>query len=81
MLNGLILYHIITIIFTLYGDYLIKRFNLESKYPKLVKLKKKLSNYTLKISLTWIVLCLLPQIYVNSMIVGIKLYEFIFSNF
>ena len=66
LLNGLILSHTISIILILYGDHLIKRFNLEVKYPKLAKiiqLRRKLQEYYLKISLTWIIICVLPQIF------------------
>ena len=55
LLNGLILNYIISIIFVLYGDYLIKRFNLETRFPKLskfIQLRRKLQNFYLKISIT-----------------------------
>lgn len=84
LLNGLILSHTISIILNLYGDYLINRFNLETRYPKLerfILLKRKFSNYNLKISFIWIFLCILPQLYIYSFIIGYKLYEFIFSQF
>ena len=52
LLNGLVLNYVISIIFILYGDYLIKRFDLENKYPKLakfIKIRRQLQNYFLKI--------------------------------
>lgn len=84
LLNGLILSHTISIILNIYGDYLINRFNLETRYPKLerfILLKRKFSNYNLKISFIWIFLCIIPQLYIYSLIIGYKLYEFIFSQF
>lgn len=83
LLNGLILSHTISILLNLYGDYLINRFNLESRYPKLerfILLKRKFSNYNLKISFLWIFLCIFPQLYIYSLIIGSKLYELIFSQ-
>ena len=79
LLNGLIVNYTVNIIFILYGDYLIKKFNLESRYPKLCKfieLRRKLQNYYLKISNTWIFICVLPQIYLYSIIIFSKLSEF-----
>jgi len=55
LLNQLILGHVISIILILYGDYLIKRFNLENRLPKLAKfiqLRRKLQSYYLKLSFT-----------------------------
>ena len=52
LLNGLIVNYTITIILILYGEYLIKRFDLEVKYPKLAKfivIRRKLQNYYLKL--------------------------------
>lgn len=51
--NQLILSYTISIITILYGDYLIKRFELEKKYPKIAKiiqLRRKLQGYYLKIN-------------------------------
>ena len=55
LLNQLVLSYTISIIFILYGDYLINRFDLENKYPKIAKfiqLRRKLQGYYLKISFT-----------------------------
>lgn len=52
LLNSLVLSYVVSIILVLYGDYLIKRFDLENKYPKLAKfiqLRRKLQNYYLKV--------------------------------
>lgn len=54
LLNSLVLSHTISIILTLYGDYLINKFNLEHRYPRLAKLihlRRTLQAYYLKISL------------------------------
>ena len=81
LLNSLVLSYVVSIILVLYGDYLIKRFDLENKYPKLAKfiqLRRKLQNYYLKISFAGIFLALLPQFYVDIVILYSKLLE-IFS--
>lgn len=78
LLNQLILSHVISIILILYGDYLIKRFNLENKFPKLarfIQLRRKLQSYYLKLSFTWIILAILPQIFMYSSIILSKLIE------
>ena len=65
LLNGLALNYVFNIILVLYGDYLIKRFDLENKFPKLAKfiqLRRKLQTYYLKLCFTWIFICILPQI-------------------
>ena len=65
LLNGLALNYVFNIILVLYGDYLIKRFDLENRYPKLAKLiqlRRKLQQYYLKLCFTWIFICILPQI-------------------
>jgi hypothetical protein len=62
--NHLILTYTISIIVILYGDYLIERFDLVNKYPKIAKfihLRRKFQQYYLKISFIWIFLCVLPQ--------------------
>lgn len=57
--GNLILSSVITIIFSLYGEYLLNRFKLEEKYPKLahiINLRRKLQSYYLKLNLFWLVL-------------------------
>ena len=81
LFNSIILSNTINIILIIFGDYLIKRFDLENKYPKLAKfiqLRRKLQNYYLKISFAGIFLALLPQFYVDIVILYSKLLE-IFS--
>lgn len=78
LLNYLILSYTITIILILYGDFLIKRFDLDNKYPKLskfIQLRRKLQGYYLKFSFLWIFLCVLPQIFVNVSILLPKIIE------
>ena len=79
LLNSLILSYTINIIFILYGDYLIKNFNLESRYPKLskfIQLRRKLQSYYLKLSIIWIFFSVLPQIFIYGVIILPKLSEF-----
>jgi hypothetical protein len=67
LFNSLILSYTISIILVLYGDYLIKRFDLENKYPKLaklIKIRRQMQNYYLKVCFAWIFICLLPQFFI-----------------
>ena len=64
LLNSLVLSYVVSIILVLYGDYLIKRFDLEHKYPKLAKfieVRRKLQNYYLKICFVWIFIGIFPR--------------------
>lgn len=79
ILNHLILSYTISIILILYGDYLIKRFDLVNRYPKIVKLiqlRQKLQEYYLKIAFTWIFLCVLPQMAMYIYILMPKVVEY-----
>lgn len=79
LFNGLIVNYTISIIFILYGDYLINKFDLENRYPKLanfIQFRRKLQSYYLKISFFWIFICVLPQIAIYSLIIIPKLIEF-----
>jgi len=81
LLNQLILSYVITIIFILYGDYLIERFKLESKYPKLAKFiqfRRKFQSYYLKVSFAWIFVGLFPQIFMCIYILSDRLIEVFF---
>ena len=78
LLNSLILSHTLSIIITLYGDYLISRFDLVNRYPrlaKIIKLRKTLQAYYLKISFTWIILAVIPQMVVYIVILEPRLLE------
>jgi hypothetical protein len=69
--SDVILTSLITIIFILYGEYLIKRFDLENKYPKLskiIQLRRNLQKYSIFISLMWILLVVLTEIIVSLLI-------------
>nr|YP_010990997.1 hypothetical protein UYP79_mgp066 [Pappia fissilis]WOX61270.1 hypothetical protein [Pappia fissilis] len=80
LLNSLILNYLISIILVLYGDYLIKRFDLENKYPKLakfIKIRRQLQNYYLKVCFLWIFICIMPQICMYIFIIFPKIVEFI----
>lgn len=66
ILNSVIFVCIINICFSLFGEYLylIKRFLLESRYPKLSKLlllRKTFQNYYLKINLLLIILIIIGE--------------------
>lgn len=65
--NSVILNALISIVFILYGDFLIRYFNLENKYPKLAKFisfRRKLQNYAIKYNLFLIFICTLLQLFV-----------------
>lgn len=78
LLDSLILNATISIIFILYGDYLIKKFNLEIKYPKLanfIKLRKKLQKYSIVTNFILIFIGLIPQIFMCIFILLPKILE------
>ena len=82
LLNSLILNYTISIILILYGEYLIKRFNLEDRFPRLakfIKLRRTLQNYYLKICFVWIFIGILPQIFIYISILYPKLIELFIS--
>ena len=82
LLNSLILSYTISIILILYGDYLIKRFDLESRFPRLakfIKLRRTLQNYYLKICFVWIFMGILPQVFMYISILYPKLIELFIS--
>ena len=61
--SSLILWSIFTIIINMYGQYLLDRFNLESRFPKIaffIKYRKNLSKYSIMSSyLAIIIMCLI----------------------
>ena len=78
LLDSLILNATISIIFNLYGDYLIQKFNLEIKYPKLakfIKLRKKLQKYSIVTNFILIFIGLIPQIFMCIFILLPKILE------
>ena len=57
LFNYLIISSLIGIVYIFFGDYLIKRFNLETKYPKLAKivsLRRKFQRYYLILYISYI---------------------------
>lgn len=73
VMNGLILTSTVNIIFTLFGEYLINRFSLESRFPKLAKLialRRKFQSYYLKINFSIIIVDVLIQISVYLFILS-----------
>lgn len=63
--NSIILNCLISIIFIYYGEFLIKYFNLELKYPKLAKFiafRRSLQSYTVKFNLFLIFISVVPQL-------------------
>lgn len=68
VMNYLALNYTIHIIFIMYGDYLIIRFKLETKYPRLakwIKFRRTLQSYYLKICFGMLIFSILPQIIFN----------------
>jgi hypothetical protein len=69
--SEVILSAIISIVYIFYGEYLIKRFNIENRFPRLakvIKLRRKFQSYYLLISIGWIVTSVLIEIYFCLMI-------------
>lgn len=67
--NYMILTCVTSIATTLFGEYLIKRFNLEEKYPylnKIIKLRLKFQNFYLKSNIFFIICFCIGQIILNS---------------
>ena len=57
LLKGVILSSVFSLIFILYGDYLLKKYNIESRYPKLAKiiqLRRKFQRYYMILSILMI---------------------------
>nr|YP_009504988.1 hypothetical protein [Lyophyllum shimeji]AWW14107.1 hypothetical protein [Lyophyllum shimeji] len=58
-LNSAMFSSVISIIYIFYGDYLLEKFNIEQKYPKLAKiilLRKKFQRYYLLLNISTIIL-------------------------
>lgn len=80
LLNSLVLSYSISIILVLYGNYLITRFDLENRYPKLakfIKIRRQIQNYYIKICFCWIFIGILPQIFIYSFILSSRIFEFL----
>lgn len=64
LFSNVILGSTISIVFIFYGDYLINKFKLEIRYPKLariIQLRRTFQNYYLKLNISWILFCVLIQ--------------------
>jgi len=76
LLNSLVISYVVSIILVLYGDFLIKRFDLDNKYPKLAKfieIRRKLQNFYLKICFVWIFIGILPSTFMYAYILFPKI--------
>ena len=63
--NTIIISSNISIVFIFYGDYLLKKYNIEERYPKLAKiiqLRRKLQRYYLLAAISWIFLVSITEI-------------------
>lgn len=63
--NSIIWNALLSIVFIFYGDFLIKYFNLEVRYPKIAKFiefRRKVQNFSVKFNLLVIFICTVPQI-------------------
>ena len=59
LLKGVVISSTFSLIFILYGDYLLTKYNIESRYPKLAKfiqLRRKFQRYYLVLAISWILL-------------------------
>jgi hypothetical protein len=75
--NSLILWCVVSIILNKYSDYLLDRFNLETKFPRIaifIKLRKKMSVYYMWSNLLIIILVCLTDI-----ILGLSILSLFFS--
>ena len=71
LINYGVINAVITIIFILYGDYLINKFQLDKKYPKLariIQLRKKFQRYYLFLSFFFIIFSSLVEIFCSIII-------------
>jgi hypothetical protein len=75
--NSLILWCILSIILNKYGDYLMDRFNLETRYPRfavLIRYRKKLTKYYL-----WSNFLLIILVCITNMLLGTSILILFFS--
>jgi hypothetical protein len=74
LLNGIIFACVVNICLSLFGEYLIKRFLLESRFPKLSKLillRRKFQNYYLKFNLLVIILIVLTEMLFSIAVISL----------
>ena len=72
--SSLILWSLFSIILTLYGNYLLDRFKLEKKYPKIaifINYRKNLSKYYLIINFIYIIILCLINIILSISILSL----------
>jgi hypothetical protein len=73
--SNILIGSLISIVFIFYGEFLIKYFNLEKRYPKLAKfiqLRRKFQHFFFIYNVLWILLILLAQVYVYLNILSIN---------
>ena len=67
LLKGVILSSIFSLIFILYGDYILKKYNIESRYPKIAKiiqLRRQFQRYYMILSILMIIfVCIIEIIF------------------
>ena len=67
LLKGVILSSIFSLIFILYGDYILKKYNIEYRYPKIAKiiqLRRQFQRYYMILSILMIIFeCIIENIF------------------
>lgn len=74
ILNGVIFVCLVNICLTLFGEYLIKRFSLESRFPKLSKLillRRKFQSYYLKFNILAIFIVVLSEMLFSIAVISL----------
>ena len=74
VLNGVIFACVVNICLSLFGEYLINRFSLETRYPKLsklIQLRKTFQNYYLKINLLLIIIIVLSEMLFSIAVISL----------
>lgn len=72
--KGIIISSTISIIFIFYGDFLLKKYNIEARFPKLAKiieLRRKLQRYYLFLAISWILIVSVTEIIFSISILAI----------
>jgi hypothetical protein len=67
---------LISLAFIFYGDYLVERFNLETRYPKLyqiINLRKKFNRYYLILNISTIIIVILAEVIFSIAIINLNL--------
>lgn len=73
LMNGVLLSSVISIAFIFFGDYLIVRFKLETKYPKnskIIKLRITFQRYYLILNLCYILAVIWLQLYLAMVLIS-----------